>query len=203
MKILKLVILLAFTIALTSCASRYKTINPKAINYISNNSDNGVSIQYKYDLLRKKYAKKEVKKGIKVISIKVTNSTENDLVFGKDIKLFYENENELVLMNKDEIFKNLKQKPATYLLYLLLTPVKLYKTSYTGEQEVIFPIGYVLGPGIAAANMITSSSSNNKFKTELLDYDITGTTIKKGETVYGLIGVRSDSFNAIKVKLNQ
>lgn len=205
MKITKIIFLIVAIVSFTSCASRYKLIEPKTINYVSARSNDGVKLEYKYDLLRKKYKKKEEKKGIKLVAIKVTNNTEKDLMFGRDITLHFLNNTQIFILENDEVYKTLKQSPASYLWYLLLTPVNFYtyETNGYGVQETTnsVPIGLVLGPGLAGGNMIASSSANKKFKTELLDYNIYGTTIKKGETKYGLIGIKTDAFDALKLKL--
>jgi len=200
MKIIKTIVLFASIILMTSCASGYKKIEPKSINYVSTNINNGVKLEYKYDLLYKKYAKKETKKGVKLVAVKITNETDKDLMLGRDIKLTYENGNEIFALENEKVFKSLKQSTAPYLLYLLLTPLNLYTTSSDGNTSST-PIGFVLGPGIAGGNMIAAGSANKKFKTELLDYNINGKLIKPGETKYGIIGIKSNSFEALKVKV--
>ena len=204
MKTSKIGVLLATIIILSSCASSYQKINPNRLNYNSIDTKNGISLEYKYNLLNKKYAKKETKKGVKVVSIRVTNNSENDIVFGKDIKLAYQNGNELYLMDKDNIFKSLKQNTATYLLYLLLTPMRLNVTETNGGtvvKESSTPIGLFIGPGIAVGNMVAAGSANKKFKNELSEFDINGATIKKGETKSGLIGIKTDNYDALFIKL--
>jgi hypothetical protein len=69
------------------------------------------------------------------------------------------------------------------------------------ETSSSFPIGLILGPGLAGGNMIAASSANKKFNTDLNDYDLNGKTIKKGETSYGLIGINSTNFDSIKIKM--
>lgn len=205
MKLSKITLLLIGVVLLNSCASPYKMINPKSLNYLSSNKSDDVLLEYKYDLLDKKYAKKEEKKDVKLVAIKVTNNTDRDLIFGKDIKLTYENGSEIYIMDNQSTFKMLKQSPATHLFYLLLTPVNLYTTKTNGygmqEQTSSTPIGLILGPGLAAGNMIAAGSANKKFNNEMLEYDINDKSIPKGETVYGLIGIHSESFNSIKVKV--
>lgn len=205
MKIIKIICLLVAVITLSSCASGYKLIEPKTINYLSANSNDGVKLEYKYDLLRRKYKKKERKKGVKLVAIKVTNTTDRDLIFGKDVTLTYVNDSEIYILENEKVFKTLKQSPASYLWYLLLTPVNFYttETNQYGMQENTSstPIGLVLGPGLAGGNMIASSSANKKFQTEMLDYNINGTIIKSGETKFGLIGIQTDSFEALKLKV--
>lgn len=206
MKLLKILFLLSAAALLNSCASGYKMIKPTTLNYISNNTSNGVTMEYKYNLLSKKYSKKESKKGIQLVAVKIKNSTEKDLVFGRDIKLSFENGNELYLLENEKTFKALKQSPASYLFYLLLSPINLYttKTNAYGaaEQTSSTPIGLILGPGLAAGNMIAASDANKKFKTELNNYNINGTIIKKGETAFGLISFPSDNYEAIKVTVD-
>ena len=154
----------------------------------------------------KKYAKKELKKGIKLVAIKITNNSVKDLTFGKDAILTYGDGSEIYIMENERVFSKLKQSPASYLWYLLLTPMNFYttKTNSNGFQENTSstPIGLVVGPGLAGGNMIAAGSANKKFKTEMLDYNINGTIIKKGETKYGLIGIKSNSFDSLKLKVN-
>lgn len=103
------------------------------------------------------------------------------------------------------MYSSLKQSPASYLWYLLLTPMNLYTNETQNgfqTQTSSTPIGLVVGPGLAGGNMIAASSANKKFQQNLLDYNINGVTIKKGESISGLIGIRSDDYNSINIKVN-
>lgn len=205
MKIIKASLLGIFLVILTSCASGYKMINPKSINYVSKDISDDIILSYKYEVLHKKYAKKELKKGIKLLAVKIANNTDKDIIFGKDIKLTFKNGKEIYIVENENVFKALKQNAASYLWYLLLTPINLYTTKTNSnnlQQETsATPIGLILGPGIAGGNIIAAGSANKKFKTEMLEYNINGTAIKKGETVYGLIGIKTTSFDAIQLKI--
>lgn len=208
-KTIKLLSLLVLAILLNSCASGYTKINPSTINYFSKSIENNILLEYKYELLEKKYKKKESKNNIKLIAVKITNNTEKDIVLGTDFKLSYENGNDLNLIETETLYKSLKQSPASYLWYLLLSPVQLFSGTttttngpYTETKPAnSFPIGLIVGPGLAGGNMIAASSANKNFKNELMQFDLLGKTIKKGETVYGLIGTRSNSYDSIKVKV--
>lgn len=203
-KFFKISVLALSVLFLTSCASGYKKIEPKKINFASRSENNSVVLEYKYDLLEKKYKKKELNKGLKVIAVKVTNNGANDLVFGKDIRLTYENGNELNLLETNVVYKAIKQSPASYLWYLLLSPMQFQTmtTNSNGQQQTSSstPIGLVIGPGLAGGNMIAASSANKNFQNDLLENDIIGKVIKKGETVYGIIGIQSNNYYSIKVK---
>ncbi len=203
MRIIKIALLLVSIISLTSCASGYKMIDPQSINYASANEHDKVKLEYKYDLLEKKYARKETKKGLKLVAVKVTNQSDKDLMFGREIKLEYADGSEILAIDNKKVYRSLRQSTATYLLYLLLTPLQfnVTKSDGNGTQTDSTPIGLVVGPGITGINMITASSANKKFKTELLRYDINGTIVKKGETKYGLIAIKSHSYDALKIKV--
>ena len=203
-KFFKISVLTLSVLFLNSCASGYKKIQPKTINFASRSENNSIVLEYKYDLLEKKYKKKELNNGLKLIAVKVTNNTSNDLVFGKDIRLTYENGNELNLLETNVVYKAIKQSPASYLWYLLLTPMQFQTTTTNsfGQQtsSSSTPIGLVIGPGLAGGNMIAASSANKNFQNDLTENDILGKVIKTGETVYGIVGIRSDNYDTIKVK---
>lgn len=164
-----------------------------------------MKLEHKYELLDKKYKKKELAKGVRLIAIKITNNSDKDVVFGQNVKLNYDNGSEIYVMDNDKVFTSLKQSPASYLWYLLLTPTNLYTTETQNgfeTQNSIFPIGLILGPGLAGGNMIAASSANKKFQTDLTTHNLNGMTIKQGQTASGLIGIRSDDYNSIKIKVN-
>ena len=205
---IKISSLLFFAIVVNSCASGYKKINPETINYASKSIESNILLEYKYDLLEKKYKKKETKNNIKLIAVKITNNTEKEIVFGRDFKLSYENGNEVSLIGTEKLFITIKQSPVSYLWYLLLTPIQFYAGTTTTSNGYYtetkpantFPIGLIVGPGLAGGNIIAASSANKNFKNELMEFEINGKTIKKGETVYGLIGLNSNNYDSIKVK---
>jgi len=202
MKTPKILLLCACICILGSCASSYHTINPNTLTYLSGSSDKSVNLDYKYNLLSGRYAKREAKSNIKLLAVKISNNSGRDLTFGKDIKLAYANGSEVMLADNTKVFDQTKQHPAIYLLYLLLTPAKITTTS-NGAQTSSVPIGYAIGPGIAIGNIAVASSANGKYKEELLKYDINGTVIKNGATIYGLIGINSGSFEGLKVKVEE
>ncbi|PHS08077.1 MAG: hypothetical protein COA88_07225 [Kordia sp.] len=198
MKLLKIIVVLVAIVLLNSCASSYKSISPEQLDYNSTEINEGVALEYKYNLLNKKYSRKETKKGVKLVAVKLTNSTEKELIFGQNLKLVDSKGNELSILSEEVVFKALKQHPATHLFYLLLSPLQLYSGSSSGQGSGT-PIGLVVAPVITGTNVIVSSKANKKFKKDLLSYNIIGNTIKKGETVYGLIGIKADDYDAIKM----
>jgi hypothetical protein len=197
--------LISSLLIFSNCATTYKEIHPSSVRYVSIDENNGVKFEYKYNLLDKKYAKKEKKNGVKLISVRLTNNSDKDLMFGRDITLTYANGNKVYTLDNEQTFKLLKQKTAFYLLYLLLTPLHATTTVSNGNRTSSskpIPIGLVVGPAVTAGNIIVASLANKKFKTELFNHDLSGAIIKKGETKHGIIAIRSYSFDALKIKLN-
>lgn len=203
MKLLKLALIVLVAVTLTNCASGYKAITPERINYVSKQQSNNVTFEYKYDILDKKYRKKEYKKGIKMVAVKISNNSGRDLRFGSDIIITKSDGIPYTLLDHNVIYSKVRQEPASYLLYLLLTPINLYTytTNSYGVQETTSstPIGVVLGPGLAGGNMVAASSANKKFKNDLLNYNIVGSIIKNGETKYGLIGIPTYDIPLLKL----
>jgi hypothetical protein len=196
---------LSLLFLVTSCASGYKTIQPNTLNYLSSNEVGNVKIEYKYDLLSKKYLKKELKKQVKLAAVKIKNNSDKDYVFGDNLKIVYSNGTQVDLIENSKVYAMLKQNTPIYLLYLLLTPMRfeVYETT-NGFRETTSstPIGLVIGPAIAGGNMIVAGSANNKFKEELTTYDLMNKTIKSGETKYGIIAINSNSSESLKLKLD-
>ena len=205
MKNLNVGLLLLIILFLNSCAGSYELIQPNNVNYKSNDQQEGLKLEYKYDLLNKKYTKKETKRGIKLVAIKITNNTERDLIFGEDFNLVYGNGTGVDILEKNVIYLSLKQIPALHLLYFLLTPLRFSTSATNGNftKENSTPIGYAIGPGLALGNMIVGSIANKKFREELLSNNLIGQTIKAGETKSGLIGIRTSSHDAIKIKFKE
>jgi hypothetical protein len=199
---------IAIVFILSGCAASYKPIYPVSLNYDSHQSEDGVELSYKYDVLRqngnKKYAKKEDKKGVKLVALKITNNTQSVVNIGKNLTL-YSGNNQIRPMEPMVIKESIKQIVPGYLPYLLLTFVNLTTTKEQNgmtEQNVI-PIGLVLGPGITVGNMLIAGDANTKLLDELRLYNLIGRDIKPGETVYGIIGVRDIGYSPITVEVTE
>ena len=189
--------LLVIVLVLSSCASSYNAIKPNSINYQTNLTNQGIDFSYKYGVLsergNKKYAKKESLKGIKVVSVKITNNSSQSFVFGKDLRI-HSNGSPVNLVEPKQIHQNLKQGVPIYLLYLLLTPMQLN----TGDDST--PIGLVVGPGITIGNMVGAGTANSNFLKELQDNTLNGKIINAGETVYGIIGIYDLGFSPLTLE---
>lgn len=185
---------------LTSCASSYKTISPRSLNYSQSQVD--PMFAYKYDVLRqsynKKLAKKEDKTKVRVVAIRITNTTGSPLRYGVNYRI-YAGTKEVRVLPVTAVTKAIKQNVPIYLLYLLLTPLQFNVSTPTSQSST--PVGLVAGPGVTALNMGIAASANKKFKKELEGHNILDQEIKIGETVFGLIGINSSDFSPLSLKV--
>jgi len=152
-------------------------------------------LSYKYEVLReygnKKYAKKEFKKGLKVVAVKITNNTDTTIFIGQDVGI-YSGENQLRLIDPMAIKNTIKQSVVAYLPYLLLSFLTLNVTTETSSDT--YPIGLAIGPGITIGNMAVPSYANNRLFDELVKYNLINKAVASGETVYGIIGIQTNQF---------
>ncbi len=183
----------------SSCATSYTPIYPSEINHGSSVLKDKVLLEYKYNVLKKNYFKKAYRNGIKIVSVKITNLSKQDLIFGDNIVLTNTDGTEVEIMDNYLAYKYLRQDAETNLLFLLLTPLKLFISS--GVNQKVFPIGYVVGPGLSLLNFGVGQNANIKFKTQMLEHNINQYTIPKGETIYGLVAIRSYEWNALSLKV--
>ncbi|RTY86210.1 hypothetical protein [Flavobacterium sp. GT3R68] len=139
MKFLKFASLLLFITLLQGCASRYKRIEPEKIDYVAVNPFEKVTFDYKYDLLSKKYKKKETRNNIKLVAVKITNKSNKDLIFGKNLKIISSDNKGIDIVDNETIFKTLRQRPASYLWYMFIAGLNYnigeHTTLYNQDQK--------------------------------------------------------------------
>lgn len=197
----KAILIIVIPSFLFSCAGTYKNISPEYISYDSHDLKDGIGFSYKYDVLNlngnKKYAKKEQKRGVKVVAVKITNYTSSSINVARDLS-FYLGSNQISPLDSKTVKQELKQNTPAYLLYMLLTPMVFQKSDESGTETT--HIGYVVGPAITFLNIIVASTANNNFLQELIKYDITNSEIAPNETKYGIIGISDQGYNIISLK---
>lgn len=197
--------LLVTVLLLSGCAVSYKTIRPESIKYQSAVNEGGMLFSYKYDVLRssgnKRYAKKELRKGVQLIAIQIRNLSDTTIRLSRDCD-FYVGNDKVIPMEVSDISNRLKQKVWPYFLYLIWTFSRLDYAYWTPTTYVAgsLPIGYVLGPGLTLLNVTKASGANRKLVINLNATDIWNRDILGGETVYGLIGLESRDILPIHIR---
>ncbi|EMR03644.1 hypothetical protein [Cesiribacter andamanensis] len=201
-------LVLTCAVVLSSCAGSYHQIYPRSLEYsYATAAQAPVTLGYRYDVLsqrgNKKFARKEEKNNIQLMAVQLTNNTSTPLVFGRDIQLTNNN----VVVNplpSGLVHKQLKQQAPLFLLYLLMSPMKVTVTKATNgfvTEQSVYPVGLILGPALGVGNMVVASGNNQKFQAELLQHDLVGRIIQPGETVYGLVGVGHTGYAPLSVRL--
>jgi hypothetical protein len=139
-------------------------------------------------------AKKADKFDIRIVAIRIVNNSKRVLRYGYNFD-FYSGDHKARMLEPDIVSATVKQNVPIYLLYLLLTGMRFETSSAS------IPIGLVIGPGVAAGNMIVAGSANKNFRNELLENSIIDRDIKPGETFYGLIGITDNSYLPLSIKI--
>src|SRR3712207_5862372 len=89
------ILLLSSSLLVSSCASSFKSINPEKIHYSYTSKESTVEYSYAYDVLamkgNRKYVKKERKHGLRVVAVKIVNTTDQTLRLNDNLKLFVGN----------------------------------------------------------------------------------------------------------------
>lgn len=185
----------------TNCAKRYHTISPETLNYSSNYNVDSIDMSYRYGVLRERgnnrLAKKEDKRGMRIVAVKITNNTAENIEFGKNYD-FYNGATRLSLISPELAHSTIKQNTLTYLPYLLLTFLQLNITKDNSTSS--YPIGLVVGPGITIGNMLVAGGANRNFQDELRKYNLTNGIVKPGETKYGIISIDGSSYDPLVIK---
>ncbi len=198
-KFISFAVVLFSILLMSGCAKRYYTLNPATISYSASNNMEDISLSYRYDVLNEKgnnkISKKEKKNNIKLVAVRITNNTDRVINIGNNA-IFYSGSSIVYPMDAISIKNKLKQSVPSHLFYLLLTPL-----TFSFNDSGSIPVGLILGPAIAGGNMLMAGISNKKFYEELLRYDIMGIDIRAGETVYGLVGFQSFSYDPLTIKL--
>lgn len=186
-------------LSLSSCASTYKPLNPSSAPFTFTEKTNGLVYSYQYDMLQlkgnKKYAKREPKNQLRVVAVKVTNTTDSTLHIGKDYKFLMGN-SETAPIPPVVAAQQLKQGVPIYLLYLLLNFQSTTVVNGVVEKGPFIPTG----PPIAALNMLIAADANSKFRKELVTQNITDKSVAPGETIYGLMTLHTVSAAPLRLE---
>jgi hypothetical protein len=196
----------AIIVLFTSCASRYHVVNPPTLDFQSQSGDSSVLVEYRTNLLKGKYAKRETKSDVYLIAVKITNNSSREIIFKDDIKIF-SGEKEVTPIPLKTFYSATQQDPDKSLKLLFITPLNVYTFSettnggeVTSRKNKFYPIGLIIGPALAFGNLAAAKSANKKFKKELDQNEILEKTIPSGHTEYGLIAVRDISSSNLTFK---
>lgn len=169
----------------SSCATSYRQVRPERFTYTNVNKTEELDFYYRYDVMErignKRIAKKERKKGLRIVAIQIKNNSEASLTF-KDLKIMA-GDREIIPADMTTVHKQLNQNVAPYILYSVIS---LNQTDpVTRQTTVVFPIGIFVG----AYNMIMAGVANHSFKKEVINKDIRYIVVPPGETRHALMAI--------------
>ena len=189
---------------LSSCAASYQAVYPRNLYYAEEVNYDGVDFSYQYDVLKqvgnRKYAKKEDKKGVQIVAVKLTNRTGRPLNFREDLSILSGGA-PVGLLQPEVVTQQVKQSVPIYSLYFLLSFMTFNTYDEYGGTKSSTPIGLFVGPPIAIGNMVVAGSANKNFREELLANNLLNRTIADGETVYGLISIGKNGYRPLSLKV--
>jgi len=198
--------LISISLLLTSCAGAYHPIKPGILSYNAHNNLDQIDFSYKYGVNQerqnKKYAKKEIKKGVSVIAVQIKNNTNKPIVI-KDNISFYANNQRVYPLEPLALKSMLKQQGGYYLFYLLFTPMTFTTFDGNGNVQSSYPYGLVLGPALAFGNLIGASTANKTMINEFSKENIITKTIEPGEKVSGLMAIKTFDYPELTIRYDE
>lgn len=191
---------------LSSCAGIYKRSNPADFRYTTKRESGPLEYYYitnVFDRLgAKKYKRKEKKKGVVLIALKLVNkSSDTILITENNLKISNQTRN-VILLSPMQYYNKVKQKSGFYFFWNFL-PNGYYtnETSVTNGQRVITPKYHFLpiGMSLSLLNFFVSRNSNKALKSDLFKYDLIGQKLLPGETVYGFLPAEEPMTNLLEI----
>ncbi|MFZ6009788.1 MAG: hypothetical protein ACOYXT_05510 [Bacteroidota bacterium] len=184
---------------LMGCASAYRPVMPNRISYKESFEDNGLKLQYRYNILKeagnKKYAAKESRSGIRLVAVEFTNNSEQTVTFGQNVGVFSGNR-ELVPLKPEEVRREIRQVAGLYMIWSAFWIV-INNCDNDDCTSIPLPVGALIGLG----NMSAAKAANRNMLHDLRRYDLSGKTIGPGETVYGILPLAVIEGDVLEVHL--
>jgi len=202
------ILFMASCLFLSSCASTYRSVDPHKMPFSFTENTGDIQYSYTYDALKimnnKKYVKKEFKRGMRVVAVRITNNSDKALRLNENLKLLVGN-NQTVPVDPTIVAQNIKQGTWIYLLYLPLTiTFTTTNTTYNNNYGITDDTKITrlpIGPFMSLGNILVASSSNKSFRKDLQKFNLMEKTIQPGETFYGLMTLNGLASDPIKFEV--
>jgi hypothetical protein len=182
------------------CASSYRPIITDKFTYPKITTSAGLEVAHQYNVLKeagnRKYAKKELRRNIRVVAVAITNKTDSVIIVKDDLD-FYASNRKIFLLTPEETKHSIRQVSGLYLFWGLFV-VTLTKCDDNSNDcsRIPLPVGLLIG----LINMGVASNANNGLLEDLVRHDLMRKKIQPGETVEGLIGISTDTNEPLMVR---
>lgn len=192
----------------TSCVSSYHFIQPSVSQYIEteNKEMDGLIITPSNEdilLSNKVFQRKALKKGIKLIAVKVENRSS------EPIKLDYEN---LEVFNDFELVKLLTPKQVSSKIgYNMVGRSAIFALCVAGSFQIgsvttgliNFYSPFLYSSPFSLFYLIRSAISNKKFKSDLEDFGFGNRVVEPDETTYGIFAFKAEKVGELLIRLKK
>jgi hypothetical protein len=143
----------------------------------------------------KKYARKERKKNIKLISVKIENLSDAPITINAgNFLIKTATGRDIPIIPAEEYTQKIRQYSETFVLFYGLAGIGYVSTTtpegQTTSEWTYSPIPLIIGIG----NAIFASVANSNQKKNLAENNIFGKTIQPKSSIYGLIAIKEQSF---------
>jgi len=200
---------LVLTFIFSSCARKYHNINPSRYTYENKMAiTDEVNTSYLYDVQNKEqnkpYARKERKKGMKLIAVSIENNGEYPITLTKENFFIQTHSQKTIRIIDSELYaQTIRQFSEVFLLAYGIAGIGViveqsnFGGTTTTETSVTYnPIPLCIGIG----NAIFAGSSNKNQKTNLIENNIFNTPILPKTTLYGLVAIDETSYPELDFK---
>ena len=126
------------------------------------------------------------------------NNTNKEIAVKEDLVIIAD-DHQVFPLEPRVLNKYLRQKSASYLFYLLLTPLNIATYDSDGNYQRIYPIGLILGPALAVGNLIGASMANKNLNREYSNEYIINKKIGPYETITGLMAIKATGCPSLSI----
>lgn len=197
---LKKIVVCILLLQLVSCAKKYHPLSLQTMGYPGGTNVSGIEVGYLYNVLslkgNRRYAKKERRKDIRLVAVKITNHFDHSINVRRDIQ-FMANGNPVELIEPQIVYNKLKQRAALYVLYAFAFFRVPVNNSNGTQSKIVVPIGLPF----AAYNMAVGFGANKKFLMDLEMFNLNSKIVMPGESAIGLISVYNPGYPTLSARL--
>lgn len=190
----------------TQCAFKYRPVHPPTVRYVVREKGRDLDYAYLYNVLsfrnnasrpNTKYAKREQKYGYQIVAVRITNKTTDTLNYSDDIEITTDL-GKVQLVPNEQAAWEIRQKLWPHLFWIYANfRVDDCVFDCRGDANGSFiPLGYFL----MTRNLLRAHFANTKLKQEFAEYNLYERNIKPGETVYGIIAIKSVAFQPLYIR---
>lgn len=187
----------------TSCARTYHTISPALYNFDNKKSlTENINVSYMHDVQQlndnKPYARKERKKDIKLVAIKVENLSDTTITLtSSNFFIKTGSGRDIPIISPNEYTKKIRQYSETFILFYGLAGAGIIAEE-TPEGDVNTKFYYNPIPGlIGLGNAIFAATSNSKQTKNIASNSIFNKPIQPNSSIYGLIPIQDHTYSEL------